>query len=99
MSVDLIPEESRRVIARLDRLRTWALSPAFLLIIGLGFLFTFDGVGHIGGGIGILVLAPLVPHLSVLGALMLISCFLIVASVLAQFTVHTRDRALECISP
>lgn len=58
-----------------------------------------DGVGHLGGGIGILVLAPLVPHLSVLGALMLISAFLIVASVLAQFTVHTRNRPLERVSP
>jgi len=58
-----------------------------------------DGVGHIGGGIGILVLAPLIPHLSVFWALMLISCFLIVASVLAQFTVHTRNRAFEDVSP
>ncbi|MBO0810553.1 MAG: MFS transporter [Microlunatus sp.] len=58
-----------------------------------------DGVGHIGGGIGILILAPLIPHLSVLWALMLVSCFLIIASVLAQFTVHTRDRAFEVVSP
>jgi len=58
-----------------------------------------DGVGHIGGGIGILVLAPFLPHLSVLGALLLISSFLIVASILAQFTVHTRDRELERVSP
>lgn len=36
-----IPEESRRLMARLDRIRTWSLSPAFLAIIGLGFLFTF----------------------------------------------------------
>jgi len=58
-----------------------------------------DGVGHIGGGIGILVLAPLIPHLSVIGALMLISGFLIVASVIAQFTVHTRNRVFEDVSP
>jgi MFS family permease len=58
-----------------------------------------DGVGHIGGGIGILVLAPLIPHLSVFWALMLISCFMIIASVIAQFTVHTRGRTLEQVSP
>lgn len=58
-----------------------------------------DGVGHLGGAIGILALAPLIPHMSVLGALLLISCFLIIASVLAQFTVHTRNRALERVSP
>ncbi|GAA3756433.1 MFS transporter [Microbacterium kribbense] len=58
-----------------------------------------DGVGHVGGGIGILILAPLVPHLSVLGALMLISSFLIIASILAQFTAHTRNRVFEEVSP
>jgi MFS family permease len=58
-----------------------------------------DGVGHIGGGIGVLVLAPLIPHLSVLAALLAISGFLVVAAVLAQFTPHTRDRVLEQVSP
>jgi MFS transporter, putative metabolite:H+ symporter len=58
-----------------------------------------DGTGHIGGSIGILVLAPLIPHLSVLSALMLISCFLIIAAILAQFTTHTRARVLEQVSP
>ncbi|WP_022883033.1 MFS transporter [Gryllotalpicola ginsengisoli] len=58
-----------------------------------------DGVGHVGGGIGILVLAPLIPHLSVFWALMLISSFMIIASVLAQFTVHTRNRSFEQVSP
>ncbi|MEQ6898092.1 MFS transporter [Microbacterium sp. KR10-403] len=58
-----------------------------------------DGVGHIGGGIGILILAPLIPHLSVFWALMLISSFLIIASILAQFTPHTRNRVFEEVSP
>jgi len=58
-----------------------------------------DGVGHIGGGVGVLVIAPILPHLSVLGALMLISSFLVVASALAQLTTHTRGRALDQISP
>jgi len=58
-----------------------------------------DGVGHLGGGIGILVLAPILPHLSVLAAFLLISSFLIVASILAQLTPHTRNRSLEQVSP
>ena len=58
-----------------------------------------DGVGHVGGGIGILVLAPIIPHLNVVGALILVSCFLIIASILAQFTVHTRNRSFEQVSP
>jgi MFS family permease len=58
-----------------------------------------DGVGHIGGGIGVLVIAPFLPHMSTLGALLLISSFLVVAAVLAQFTPHTRNRELDHISP
>jgi putative MFS transporter len=58
-----------------------------------------DGVGHIGGGIGVLVIAPILPHMSVLGALMLISSFLVVAAILAQATTHTRGRPLDQISP
>lgn len=58
-----------------------------------------DGVGHIGGGIGVLVIAPLLPHLSILGALILISAFLVVAAVIAQFTTHTRNRPLDEVSP
>lgn len=58
-----------------------------------------DGVGHIGGGIGVLLIAPVLPHLSVFGALMLISSFLVVAAILAQLTTHTRGRPLDQISP
>lgn len=58
-----------------------------------------DGVGHIGGGIGVLVIAPLLPHLLILGALILISTFLVVAAVIAQFTMHTRNRPLDSVSP
>jgi MFS family permease len=58
-----------------------------------------DGTGHVGGSVGILLLAPLIPHLSVFWALMLISSFLIIAAVLAQFTTHTRGRVLERVSP
>ena len=58
-----------------------------------------DGVGHIGGGIGVLVIAPILPHMSVFGALMLISSFLVVAAILARFTTHTRGRPLNQVSP
>ncbi|NVM99454.1 MFS transporter [Arthrobacter sp. SDTb3-6] len=58
-----------------------------------------DGVGHIGGGIGVLVIAPFLPHMSVLGAFMLITVFIVVASILVQFTPHTRNRPLDAISP
>jgi MFS family permease len=58
-----------------------------------------DGVGHVGGGVGILVIAPIIPQLSVLGALLLISSFLVIAAILAQFTRHTRNRPLDQVSP
>jgi MFS family permease len=58
-----------------------------------------DGVGHLGGGIGVLLIAPAVPHLSILGSLMLISGFLVIAAVLAMFGVETRNRRFEEISP
>jgi MFS transporter, putative metabolite:H+ symporter len=58
-----------------------------------------DGIGHLGGGIGVLLIAPYVKDLSVLGALLLISSFLVVAAVVGQFTEHTRDRELDVISP
>ncbi|HEU4568554.1 MAG TPA: MFS transporter [Marmoricola sp.] len=58
-----------------------------------------DGVGHIGGGIGVLVIAPYLPKMSTLGALMLVSSFLVVAAIIAQFTPRTRNRHLDRISP
>lgn len=58
-----------------------------------------DGIGHVGGGVGLLVIAPLVPHLTTLTALLLMSSFLVVAAIIAQFTTHTRNRPLEEVSP
>jgi MFS family permease len=58
-----------------------------------------DSVGHIGGGIGILIIAPALPHLSTLTALMYITGFLVVASLLVQFAPQTRSRPLHEISP
>ena len=79
---------------------TYALSaecfPSRARTTGFGLV---DGVGHIGGGIGILVIAPLVPKMSPLGALMLICAFLIVAAVVVQLAPSTRGKDLEEVSP
>jgi MFS family permease len=58
-----------------------------------------DGVGHLGGGIGVLLIAPALPHLSIFGALSLISAFLVVAAVLGMFGVETRAKRFEEVSP
>ena len=58
-----------------------------------------DGVGHVGGGIGLVLIAPLIPHLGALGSMLLITAFLVVASILAQFGVDTRNRRLDEVSP
>src|SRR6266852_6480021 len=59
-----------------------------------------DGVGHLGGGIGILVIAPLIPGLiaslgPTTGAVVIfviIAAFLIVAAIIAQFGTATRNK-------
>ena len=58
-----------------------------------------DGIGHLGGGVGMIVIAPLIPYLSVLAAMLIIGAFLVVAAVIAQFGLATRDRLLDDISP
>ncbi len=58
-----------------------------------------DGVGHLGGGIGVLLIAPTIPHMSILGALLLISGFLVVAAIIGSFGIETRNRRFEEISP
>jgi MFS family permease len=58
-----------------------------------------DGIGHLGGGVGLLFIAPLIPRLGVLGALLLISAFLVLGAAIAQFGIRSRDRRLDEISP
>ena len=58
-----------------------------------------DGIGHLGGGVGLLFIAPLTPQLGVLGALLLISAFLVLGAIIAQFGVPARGRRLDEISP
>ena len=70
--------------------------PTRARVTGFGLV---DGVGHLGGGIGVLVIAPQIPHMSVLGAMLLVSGFLLAAAIVAQFSVNTRGRHYEEISP
>ena len=46
-----------------------------------------------------LVIAPQIPHMSVLGAMLLVSGFLVAAAIFAQLSVNTRGRHYEEISP
>jgi putative MFS transporter len=66
-----------------------------------------DGVGHLGGGVGILLIAPLIPTLIAnLGLtagpivmFVIIAAFLIVAAIIAQFGTATRQKRLDEVSP
>ena len=63
--------------------------------------------GHLGGGVGILVIAPLIPNLvASLGTttgpiviFVIIAAFLIVAAIIAQFGIATRQKRLDEVSP
>ncbi|MGO8949059.1 MAG: MFS transporter [Ktedonobacterales bacterium] len=58
-----------------------------------------DGLGHIGGGIGVFILAPLLPQYGALTAFLAISLCMLIAALLAQFGPPTRGRRLDIISP
>lgn len=58
-----------------------------------------DAVGHIGGGIGIILIAPMLPHLTVTRALVFCSVFLFLAWGVSLLGVQTRARRLEEVSP
>ncbi len=77
---------------------TWSTEnfPTRARTTGFGIV---DGVGHIGGGFGMLVVAPLLPLLSPLLALLLIGGFMVIASVIAQFGIATRGKLLDEVSP
>lgn len=79
---------------------TFALSaesfPTRVRSAGFGLV---DGLGVTGGMVGVLVIAPLVPHLSALPAFLLICAFQIVAAVIAQFAPRARNESLEVLSP
>lgn len=58
-----------------------------------------DGVGHIGGGIGVSFIGSLTLRLGPLATFLLIGGFLVVAACLAQFGPATRQRRLDEVSP
>jgi MFS transporter, putative metabolite:H+ symporter len=58
-----------------------------------------DGIGHIGGGVGIIALAPLFPTLGPIVTFLILGGFLVVASVIAQFGTATRQKRLDEVSP
>src|SRR5437660_4573721 len=66
-----------------------------------------DGIGHLGGGVGILVIAPHIPTLLSSRGLttgpivifVIIAAFLIVAAIIAQFGIATRQKRLDEVSP
>jgi putative MFS transporter len=58
-----------------------------------------DGVGHVGGGVGLLVLAPLIPVLGVLPTFLIIGGCLVVSAIIAQFGTATRSKRLDEVSP
>lgn len=70
--------------------------PTLARTSGFGFV---DGIGHFGGGVGILLIAPVVPHLGILGGLLLIVGFLVVAAGIAQLNPSTQGESLEKVSP
>lgn len=58
-----------------------------------------DGVGHLGGGLGVLLVVPFVAGLPVLTAFLIIGGFLVIGALIAQFGVPTRGLPLDRISP
>lgn len=79
---------------------TYALSaesfPSRSRTTGFGLV---DGIGHVGGGIGVLVIAPYIPKLSPLSALILISIFLVISAIIVQAAPATKGIHLEEVSP
>ncbi|HEY7347863.1 MAG TPA: MFS transporter [Ktedonobacterales bacterium] len=58
-----------------------------------------DGIGHLGGSVGLLIIAPLIPGLGAMQSFLLISAFLVVAALIAQFGIDTRGKRLDIVSP
>lgn len=58
-----------------------------------------DGIGHVGGGIGVTYVVSLVFRLGPLGTFLLVGSFLLVAAWLAQFGSATRRKRLDEVSP
>ncbi len=70
--------------------------PTRARVTGFGLV---DGIGHVGGGIGLVVITPLLPQIGVLPSFLLIGAFLVASAIMAQFGIATRGKELEVISP
>jgi MFS transporter, putative metabolite:H+ symporter len=58
-----------------------------------------DGIGHIGGGVGILLIAGNITTLGAVGTFLVIGGCLVVAAIIAQFGTATRELRLDAVSP
>jgi len=70
--------------------------PTRARVTGFGIV---DGAGHIGGGVGLVAITPILPRIGAVPSFLLIGGFLVVAAIIAQFGVNTRGRQLEDVSP
>jgi MFS family permease len=58
-----------------------------------------DGIGHVGGGVGILVIAANISALGAVGTFLVIGACLVVAAIIAQFGTSTSKLRLDEVSP
>lgn len=58
-----------------------------------------DGIGHIGGGVGTLIIAALIPVLGGVGTFLALGGCLVVSSLIAQLGASTRSKRLDEVSP
>jgi MFS transporter, putative metabolite:H+ symporter len=58
-----------------------------------------DGIGHVGGGVGIILIAGNIATLGATGTWLVIGGCLVVSSIIAQFGTSTRDKRLDEVSP
>ncbi len=58
-----------------------------------------DGIGHVGGGVGILVIAANITALGAVGTFLVIGGCLVVAAIIAQFGTATSKLRLDEVSP
>jgi len=77
---------------------TWSTEnyPTRARTTGFGLV---DGIGHVGGGIGLLVITPILSSLSPLVGFLLVGAFLLVSAIIAQFGNATRGKRLDIVSP
>ncbi len=58
-----------------------------------------DGIGHVGGGVGIILIAGNIQTLGTVGTFLVIGGCLVVAAIIAQFGTSTRMKRLDEVSP